>query len=179
MDASSWIVWDWRGEELIRGPAHAVRLGRLTHRRNRSMTFSTRIVRRAMLAVGSTIVWIACASPAPRSADTGVPRSTGAAEDTIRLGRLEAEARLLARTDGCDAAAACRTAPVGWRGCGGPRTYLIYCPATTDTVALLRKLEELKRAEMEYNERSDVVSTCEMRMPPNVGAQGGRCVASR
>jgi hypothetical protein len=68
---------------------------------------------------------------------------------------------------------------VGWRGCGGPRAYLVYCPLSTDTVALMRKLEELKRAEMERNEREGVVSTCEMRLPPSVAVQGGSCVAAR
>ena len=62
----------------------------------------------------------------------------------------------------------CRPAPVGWRACGGPRSYVVYCRASTDTVALLRKLDELKRAEMEYNDREGVVSTCEMRTPPGV-----------
>jgi hypothetical protein len=46
-------------------------------------------------------------------------------------------------------------------------------------VALFRKLEELKRAETAYNERESVVSTCEMRMPPNVTVQGGSCIAAR
>lgn len=143
------------------------------------MTLTARFVRCAMLAAGSAIAWGACATPPPRSADTGRSAGIAAADDTTRLARLESEARALARTDGCDAASACRTAPVGWRGCGGPRTYLVYCAATTDTIALLRKLDELKRAEMAYNERSGMVSTCEMRLPPSVGVQGGRCVVSR
>jgi len=120
----------------------------------------------------------ACATPAPRSSDSGAAR-TARVDDTTRMARLERDARALARTTGCDAASACRTAPVGWRGCGGPRAYLIYCPATTDTVALMRTLEELKRAEMAYNERESVVSTCEMRLPPNVTVQGGSCVSGR
>jgi hypothetical protein len=69
----------------------------------------------------------------------------------------------------------CRTAPVGWRSCGGPRTYLVYCAASTDTVALFRKLAELEKAERAYNLRSGMMSTCEFRMPPTVKLQGGRC----
>jgi hypothetical protein len=68
---------------------------------------------------------------------------------------------------------------VGVRGCGGPRDYLVYCPATTDTATLLRKLEELARVEAAYNEREGVVSTCEMRLPPALSVSGGRCVATR
>jgi hypothetical protein len=120
----------------------------------------------------------ACATPAPRSSDSAGAR-TARIDDTTNIARLERDARALVRTTGCDAASSCRTAPVGWRGCGGPRAYLVYCPASTDTVALMRTLEELKRAETAYNERESVVSTCEMRLPPNVTVQDGRCVEAR
>jgi hypothetical protein len=125
------------------------------------------------------LVSAACATPTPRSGDTLGSRAAARVDDTTRLATLEREARALAKTTGCDAASSCRTAPVGWRGCGGPRSYVVYCPASTDTAALLRKLEELKRAEMEYVDREGIVSTCEMRMPPGVTSQGGRCVATR
>jgi hypothetical protein len=124
------------------------------------------------------LVSVACATPAPRSGDSAGSRAARV-DDTTRLATLEREARSLARTTGCDAASSCRTAPVGWRACGGPRSYVVYCPASTDTVALLRKLAELKRAEMEYIDREGVVSTCEMRMPPAVTSRGGSCVATR
>jgi hypothetical protein len=92
-----------------------------------------------------------------------------------RLSRLEREARALAHTDGCDSLAQCRTAPVGWRSCGGPRTYLVYCAATTDTVALFRKLAELEAAEKEYNLKSGLMSSCIMREPPRVSLRGRSC----
>ena len=139
------------------------------------MSFAAPLVRRraALLALLA-----ACATPTPRSSDSaGAP--TSRIDDTTRIAQLERDARALVRTTGCDAASSCRTAPIGWRGCGGPRAYLVYCPATTDTIALMRKLEELKRAETAYNEGEGVVSTCEMRMPPSVTVQGGSCVATR
>jgi len=92
-----------------------------------------------------------------------------------KLSRLEREARALAHTAGCDSLAQCRTAPVGWRSCGGPRTYLVYCAATTDTLALFRKLAELEAAEKEYNLKSGLMSTCIMRVPPQVSLRGGSC----
>jgi hypothetical protein len=112
------------------------------------------------------------------SRDTGTPSAT--VQDTNvemqeRLSRLEREARALAHTDGCDSLAQCRTAPVGWRSCGGPRDYLVYCAATTDTVALFRKLAELEAAEKEYNLKSGLMSTCIMREPPRVSFRGGSC----
>jgi hypothetical protein len=144
------------------------------------MTFVASPARRCMRAHLAllALVSVACATPAPRGGDSVGSRASRV-DDTTRLATLEREARSLAKTTGCDAASSCRTAPVGWRGCGGPRSYVVYCPASTDTVALLRKLEELKRAEMEYNDREGVVSTCEMRLPPSVTIQGGSCVATR
>jgi hypothetical protein len=137
------------------------------------------------------LAFAACA-PAPRSGEaarpeTPAPAATagGTAEgeagggaaggDSAQIARLEAEARLLARTAGCAAAGQCRTAPVGSRPCGGPRTYLAYCAATTDTAALLAKLDELRRAEDEYNRKSGMMSTCEFRTPPRVELAGGSC----
>jgi hypothetical protein len=99
--------------------------------------------------------------------------------DPARLAQLEREVRALVKSTGCSSAASCRTAPLGWRGCGGPRAYLVYCPATTDSVALFRKLEELRQAEIDYNATSGMMSTCELRLPPNVTLEGGSCTASR
>jgi hypothetical protein len=109
-------------------------------------------------------------APAPpaRAADTN--RS-----DQATLTRLEHEARALAKTSGCRSVNDCRTAPVGWRGCGGPRTYLVYCAAATDTIALYRKLKELEDAEKAYNAKSGMMSTCEFRMPPGTVLHGDGC----
>lgn len=130
--------------------------------------------------VGCALVFLAaCAAPPQRGAESAMSRGGDAPNDTAHLARLEREARALAKTEGCASASACRTAPVGWRGCGGPRTYIVYCAATTDSVALFRKLDELKTAETAYNEQVGMLSTCEMRLPPAVAVQGGRCTASR
>jgi hypothetical protein len=90
---------------------------------------------------------------------------------------LEREARALAKAEGCEQAAQCRTAPVGSRPCGGPREYLVYCALTTDSAALFRKLAELERAEKAYNERAGLMSTCEFRMPPTAELAGRVCQA--
>ena len=66
---------------------------------------------------------------------------------------------------------------MGSRPCGGPRTYIVYCARTTDSVALYRKLDELKAAEREFNTKSGRMSTCEFRLPPTVGLTGGQCAA--
>jgi hypothetical protein len=119
-------------------------------------------------------------SPAPRQAE-GLPQGGNPpASETSqqRIQRLEREARALARGDGCATVGGCRAAPVGDRPCGGPRTYVVYCALTTDSVALYRKLDELARAERAYNQEQGLASTCEFRMPPPLMASGGSCRAA-
>jgi hypothetical protein len=108
------------------------------------------------------------AAPAP---------SAGQPPDSATIARLEREARALVNASGCSADSGCATAPLGSRPCGGPREYLVYCRLTTDSTALFAKLGELERAEKAYNEAHGLVSTCEMRLPPEVGSVGGSCRA--
>lgn len=98
--------------------------------------------------------------------------------DAQQIQRLETEARALARAEGCTQPGQCRTAPVGDRPCGGPRDFVVYCATATDTVALFRKLDELRRAEQEYNRRHQLVSTCELRLPPQTQLVGTTCQAA-
>jgi hypothetical protein len=100
------------------------------------------------------------------------------AAQEARIRDLEQQARALAKTDGCDQAGQCATAPVGAKACGGPRTYLVYCRATTDEATLLRALDELKRAEEEYNRVTGGVSDCMLVTPPAVRLEGGACTAA-
>ena len=97
--------------------------------------------------------------------------------DWAQIVALEDQAKALVKTDGCSSAAQCRTAAVGSRACGGPRYYLVYCSQTTDSAALFRKLDAVANAERAYNERYQIVSTCEFRMPPTVALSGATCQA--
>ncbi|HSU15317.1 hypothetical protein [Longimicrobium sp.] len=151
---------------------------------------------RKLLAAIAALACIAACTPAPAPADGGHARApasppaspraapvadAGAASeaeaDTGRMARLEREVEALVHTEGCTAGQ-CRTAPVGSRPCGGPRAYVVYCAATTDSAALFAKLAELARAEDEYNRRNGMASTCEYRMPPGVAISAGRCTAT-
>ena len=147
---------------------------------------------RIIVTVLALAVVVGC-SPSPQTSNGGTTRSVGSvisrtppdtspavAPDTSakalpKLVKLEQEARALAKTEGCASVGSCRTAPLGWRGCGGPRTYLTYCAVTTDTVALFRKLAELEQAERDYNATSGMISTCEFRMPPGLRLDGRSC----
>jgi hypothetical protein len=132
-------------------------------------------------ALVSVVGAVAAACNAPRqpatpSHETGQATVQETAQERIQ--RLEREARALARVDGCTSGGECRAASVGDRACGGPRTYIVYCARTTDSVALYRKLDELAEAERAYNQQQGVASTCEFRMPPRLVAGLGSCRAA-
>ena len=129
------------------------------------------------IAVSAGVVLSATACSASGSAAVGDP-STDTTVARAQLVRLEADAKALVRTDGCNATGLCRTAPVGAKACGGPRLYFVYCAATTDSGALFRKLDELKAAEIKFNQAANVSGTCEFRTPPGVLAEGGSCRAA-
>ncbi len=129
--------------------------------------------RAAVLGLVAAAAGWSCTTP--RQGEAPPPNETA----QERFQRLEREARAIASAQGCQTSSECRTAPVGDRPCGGPRTYIVYCARTTDSVALFRKLDELARAERAYNQEQGLASTCEFRMPPDVVASGGACRAAR
>lgn len=98
--------------------------------------------------------------------------------DWSQIVALEDQAKALIKAGGCSTASQCRTAAVGSRACGGPRYYLVYCSLTTDSAALRRKLEAVAAAEQAYNQRYQLASTCEFRMPPQVAVVSGSCQAT-
>jgi hypothetical protein len=119
--------------------------------------------------------------PSDQAGDETPPSSTTGTSGTQQsdwnaIEQIEAQAKAIARIDGCTASSDCRAAPVGSRACGGPRYYIPWCARTTDSAALARKLQEVAKAEEAYNRKYDVMSTCEMRLPPVVEASGGACV---
>jgi hypothetical protein len=128
-----------------------------------------------------SLVAAACSS----SSQSGVPVGPGDEKivftgdqkaDWGQIVALEDQAKALVKAGGCNSTAQCRTAAVGSRACGGPRYYLVYCAQSTDSAALFRKLDAVAAAEREYNQRYNLVSTCEFRMPPNVGLVAGSCL---
>ena len=128
------------------------------------------------LRVVAAIVLMAACARQEEPGAIDLPSSREQQEARIR--NLEQQARALANTDGCDQVSQCATAPVGAKACGGPRTYLVYCRATADEAALLSKLDELKRAEEEYNRMTGAVSDCMVATPPAVRLEGGSCRAA-
>lgn len=128
--------------------------------------------------------------PAPDSAPPGPPSTTPAhpvgtptsdtqgghrSADSARVAQLEHDAVALAKTTGCSSDDQCRNAPVGIKACGGPRYYLKYCAATTDSIALFRALARLDTAERAYNAKYHIVSTCQMILPTRPHVVAGAC----
>ena len=136
---------------------------------------------RLMRFFAVTLTVVGCSSanqtPSNPSADT-IVLTGDLKSDWNQIAALENEAKALVKADGCSSADQCRTAPVGSRGCGGPRYYLVYCSKTTDSAALFKKLTAIASAERQYNIRYQVGSTCEFRMPPTVALVGSSCQAS-
>ena len=119
----------------------------------------------------------ATSSPPNGSPDQSPGMTGDQKTDWESIVKLEDQAKAIVNAAGCSAGDQCRTAAVGSRACGGPRYYLVYCARTTDSAALFRKLDEVARAERAYNEKYQMMSTCEFRMPPAVALQGGACTA--
>ena len=145
-------------------------------------TTEVRMLVRASLAA-MTLAMAGCTSkPAPEAPrdSLGVPPAEGAPGNDQAAGRaaldsLERGARALVDTVGCSAPGQCAAAPVGVKGCGGPRDYVVYCRLTTDSTALFAKLDELASAERAFNAKYQVASTCEMRLPPDMASAGRVC----
>jgi hypothetical protein len=72
--------------------------------------------------------------------------------------------------------AECSLAALGVRPCGGPRAYLAYSTAQTDSAALAALLAVYERLDRERNEAEGLVSTCELMLPPALALENGRCV---
>lgn len=116
-----------------------------------------------------TFGFLGCVQPASQSTKES---------DWAAIVSIEAQAKAIANTSGCSTVSQCRTAPVGNQACGGPRYYIAYCANTTDSVALFRKLDEVARAETEYNRKYELVSTCVLRTPPALRLESGSCAAT-
>ncbi len=136
-----------------------------------------RVVIAALLTVAA-----GCARSTAAGNDSAGSTPVGSVSDTAKkdgdwaaIEKLEAEAKAIAKVDGCSSAAECRAAPVGSRACGGPRYYITYCAKTTDSVALFAKLAQVAKAEEAYNRKHQIASTCEFRMPPVPSLSGASC----
>jgi len=136
-----------------------------------------RLVLAAILAVA-----VGCARSTAAGDDSGRGPPLGSVGDTATqtsdwaaIEQLEAQAKAIAKVEGCSSASECRAAPVGSKACGGPRYFIAWCAKTTDSAALYSKLAQITKAEQAYNRKYKIVSTCELRLPPVPTLSGGAC----
>jgi hypothetical protein len=130
----------------------------------------------------SSFLWIAaalaCVQPPEDAAETDAPPAP-ISEEQVAPTTLEdtrAEIDSLIGTPTAGTLAQCRLAALGVRPCGGPRTYLPYSLAVTDSGALAALVAVYDQLDRERNEREGLVSTCELMLPPELALEGGRCV---
>ncbi|MEO7368804.1 MAG: hypothetical protein ABIZ36_12670 [Gemmatimonadaceae bacterium] len=97
--------------------------------------------------------------------------------DWAAIEKLERNAKAIAKTTGCSSSGECRSAPVGSKGCGGPRYYISWCAKSTDSAALYSTLDAVAAAERAYNKKYQIVSTCEFQVAPRVEVIAGACTA--
>ncbi len=78
----------------------------------------------------------------------------------------------------CSSSSVCRTIGLGVKPCGGPRQYLIYSTAATDSVRLAREVARYNEAEANRNRQEGLVSDCRALVRPQVSCISGRCAAT-
>ncbi len=124
------------------------------------------------------VVAFACAPPPDDEAETDAP-PTPISEEQVAPTTLEAARAQVDSLIGTATATnptECRLAALGVRPCGGPRTYLAYSLAETDSAALAALVGVYDRLDRERNEREGLMSTCELMLPPELALESGRCV---
>ena len=125
-------------------------------------------------------VALACAGPP--EAERGDPSREGGAEAQVTPPSPQTLEEARARIDSAIGGAAastlsqCALVAVGARPCGGPREYLAYSTAETDSSALATLAAVYERMDRERNEAQGLVSTCELMQPPDLVLENGRCV---
>jgi hypothetical protein len=120
----------------------------------------------------------ACAQPSEDAGETDAP-PVPISEEQVAPTTLEgtrAQIDSLIGTPTAGTLAQCRLAALGVRPCGGPRTYLAYSLAETDSAALAALVNVYDQLDRERNAREGLVSTCELMLPPELALEGGRCV---
>lgn len=129
--------------------------------------------------VGGVLLWAGVLGDAALAQETSEPeaRTDPRQCDRGELQQLETEALALAVPEGCQDVSQCRSAPVGSKACGGPRSYVVYCATSTDEERLLRALDQLVKREDRFNRQCGAISTCEFLLPPTLELVEGVCRA--
>lgn len=97
-------------------------------------------------------------------------------EEAGQLEQMLTEIRQMAAGVSCQDAADWKFTPYGSKACGGPVGFLAY-PTTIDTAAFLRKVEEHRQAQEEFNKKWEIFSDCSIPpTPTGVSCKNGEAV---
>ncbi|MFP2927682.1 hypothetical protein ACLESO_21295 [Pyxidicoccus sp. 3LG] len=99
------------------------------------------------------------------------------ADEQEQLARLSAEVDALIVATGCQRVEDCRAAALGASPCGGPSSYATYCAPATDVATLDSRRGDLVRQAARVNKACALVGVCEVKTPPTLALEDGRCVA--
>ncbi|MDN7124584.1 hypothetical protein [Pseudidiomarina terrestris] len=129
------------------------------------------------LIAGATLALLAgCNGPSEEPLQS---QPTAAAEDPqAQMAGLDQQIRSMIGMAYADNLEQCRLAEVGHRPCGGPQYYIAYSTTTVDEAVLQKLIAEHRQLQINYQQRHDVVGTCEVIPRPQLTMQGGRCIAS-
>ena len=118
------------------------------------------------------VFFAACGgAPANDGGSGGAPEPTSLVEARAAIDEAIGEAR-------ASDPAQCLLAAIGVRPCGGPREYVAYSVAETDSAELAALLAVYDRLDRERNAREGLVSTCEVLAMPYTALESGRCITT-
>jgi len=69
----------------------------------------------------------------------------------------------------------CRLVALGAKPCGGPRQYVAYSAAATDSVTLAGLVATFNRIDGERNRETNTISDCRLVTRPRLVVRDGRC----
>jgi len=75
----------------------------------------------------------------------------------------------------CKTDVQCKSLPIGHKSCGGPANYLVYSVIDSDEKRLLKLSKEHMLVHRQINRIKQLISTCEMLMPPPVACINEKC----
>jgi hypothetical protein len=138
-----------------------------------AQSYATLLLRRGLL-VGSLGFAVLNGGPLSCARKQGVVSERA---DTLSSNALRESIAQQVGTATCSSPAVCRTLPMGSKPCGGPRQYLVYSLAVTDSARLAADAARYNQAEAQRNREKSLVSDCSMLIQPQVSCVSRRCVA--
>lgn len=133
-----------------------------------------------LVALGMLLV--ACAGGENSAADDSIGESrtlTDPSAIAARMDSLRVEIRERVGTPAAEEGASCRAIPLGAKPCGGPRSYLVFSTAATDSASLDTLVREYNRLDRRLNELEGRISDCMLVTEPSLTVENAVCTAVR